>query len=306
MERKFAYNYVQDPTSQQGFNRYAYCFYNPLKYVDPTGERCYGPSWVDLARMCDDWVMEQKRAAFQMGLTMVESHLEEATRFASLLFYNWGDGGSSGSGNSGGGSGVDNGYGGKGGWCRDKYGNMTYNPDATTSTEGFLGVTYKDNETNTYYGLFGSTYDLATENGRFCQACDQAIINYAEYVREITDGGDSFERRTYFGDVAEYLSTDELGFNTDNIHRSYDYNGGIGVLARCENDYNMWLSFEGWSTSMTLQPILTNNFSHSTTFPSGYPIFFGSSAGQSAFVIFPSPEIRNNVYNKYKRIFGCP
>ncbi|MCQ2319531.1 MAG: hypothetical protein MJZ90_11545, partial [Bacteroidales bacterium] len=67
-------------------NRYAYCFYNPLKYVDPTGERCYGPSCVDLTRMFDDWVMEQKRAAFQMGLTMVESHFEEASFFANLLF----------------------------------------------------------------------------------------------------------------------------------------------------------------------------------------------------------------------------
>ncbi|MBR3711421.1 MAG: hypothetical protein IKM99_10765, partial [Bacteroidales bacterium] len=29
--------YVQDPTSSQGFNRYAYCMYNPLKFVDPSG-----------------------------------------------------------------------------------------------------------------------------------------------------------------------------------------------------------------------------------------------------------------------------
>ena len=29
--------YVQDPSSAQGFNRYAYCLYNPLRYVDPTG-----------------------------------------------------------------------------------------------------------------------------------------------------------------------------------------------------------------------------------------------------------------------------
>lgn len=29
--------YVQDPTSAQGFNRYAYCSHNPLRYVDPTG-----------------------------------------------------------------------------------------------------------------------------------------------------------------------------------------------------------------------------------------------------------------------------
>jgi RHS repeat-associated protein len=35
-------NYMQDPTSQQGFNRYAYCMYNPLKYVDPTGEQYFG------------------------------------------------------------------------------------------------------------------------------------------------------------------------------------------------------------------------------------------------------------------------
>lgn len=35
-------NYVQDPTSQQSFNRYAYCMYNPLKYVDPSGYRYFG------------------------------------------------------------------------------------------------------------------------------------------------------------------------------------------------------------------------------------------------------------------------
>ena len=28
---------VNDPTSAQGFNRYAYCMYNPLKYTDPSG-----------------------------------------------------------------------------------------------------------------------------------------------------------------------------------------------------------------------------------------------------------------------------
>lgn len=29
--------YVQQPDNSQGFNRYAYCMYNPLRYVDPSG-----------------------------------------------------------------------------------------------------------------------------------------------------------------------------------------------------------------------------------------------------------------------------
>ena len=31
-------NFVQDPSSTQNFNRYAYCMNNPLKYTDPDGE----------------------------------------------------------------------------------------------------------------------------------------------------------------------------------------------------------------------------------------------------------------------------
>ena len=31
-------NYVQDPENSQNFNRYAYCFNNPLRYTDPNGE----------------------------------------------------------------------------------------------------------------------------------------------------------------------------------------------------------------------------------------------------------------------------
>ncbi len=29
--------FLQNPSTSQGFNRYAYCMYNPLRYVDPTG-----------------------------------------------------------------------------------------------------------------------------------------------------------------------------------------------------------------------------------------------------------------------------
>lgn len=34
--------FVQNPTTAQGFNRYAYCMNNPLRYTDPSGWRCIG------------------------------------------------------------------------------------------------------------------------------------------------------------------------------------------------------------------------------------------------------------------------
>ena len=36
--------FVQDPSSAQGFNRYAYCMHNPLRYVDPSGWRPRQPA----------------------------------------------------------------------------------------------------------------------------------------------------------------------------------------------------------------------------------------------------------------------
>ena len=52
--------YVQDPSSAQGFNRYAYCLYNPLRYVDPTGWRSgeggsYSPDNPPRYVYMDDW-----------------------------------------------------------------------------------------------------------------------------------------------------------------------------------------------------------------------------------------------------------
>ena len=46
--------YLQDPTSAQGFNRYAYCAYNPLRYTDPTGWSMRYDSEIDPPRNPDD------------------------------------------------------------------------------------------------------------------------------------------------------------------------------------------------------------------------------------------------------------
>ena len=41
-------NYVQLPENSQSFNRYSYCFNNPLKYIDPDGQWAF---WDDLVAM---------------------------------------------------------------------------------------------------------------------------------------------------------------------------------------------------------------------------------------------------------------
>ena len=40
--------YVQAPDYTQGFNRYAYCYNNPFKYIDPSGELQIGPFYISL------------------------------------------------------------------------------------------------------------------------------------------------------------------------------------------------------------------------------------------------------------------
>ena len=71
--RNRIYEPVQDPTSQQGFNRYAYCFYNPLKYVDPSGYRCDNPPYqlqVQQYLMCMN--AENAEALNNVGITHVQ------------------------------------------------------------------------------------------------------------------------------------------------------------------------------------------------------------------------------------------
>ena len=68
-------NYMQDPTSQQGFNRYAYCMYNPLKYVDPSGYRYYGYDESYMYRVIDEitqQVLHEWYSVYDMAVASVQ------------------------------------------------------------------------------------------------------------------------------------------------------------------------------------------------------------------------------------------
>ena len=68
-------NYMQDPTTQQGFNRYAYCMYNPLKYVDPSGYRYYGYDEAAYFRMVEEmaqYVFHEWYSVYDMAVANVQ------------------------------------------------------------------------------------------------------------------------------------------------------------------------------------------------------------------------------------------
>lgn len=74
-------NYVQDPTTQQGFNRYAYCMYNPLKYVDPSGYRYFGYDETAYYRMIEEAtqrVLHEWFSVYDMAATSVQLTINQA------------------------------------------------------------------------------------------------------------------------------------------------------------------------------------------------------------------------------------
>lgn len=98
-------NYMQDPTCLQGFNRYAYCMYNPLKYVDPSGEQYFG--WYP--GIAYQMEQEARLAVLKIWQQTYDSWLSThiSTLALAKSIYSQGDEkiGNGGSGNHGGGTG---------------------------------------------------------------------------------------------------------------------------------------------------------------------------------------------------------
>ena len=72
---------VQDPTCAQSFNKYAYCMNNPLRYVDPSGEKCCGLSGAELEHIA---IHEAQQRCWREIQRMLEK--QERTRQTFVWF----------------------------------------------------------------------------------------------------------------------------------------------------------------------------------------------------------------------------
>ena len=271
-------NYMQDPTSQQGFNRYAYCMYNPLKYVDPTGERQIG--WVSSTyqfeqaakHIFSQWKIVYDDIVFKHALSIA---------MANSIYSDGPDacGGRSGSGNHGSPGGGDGGN--SGGQTENGHGDG--DPTNNSNSTGKPGDS-PDNPTTADY-LFNKCYlhfQIGGGNPLYVDAQSLGLEKYSIYEDFVYNIDDNCNE-TYsinllsnpymFDDpqVAMALGQIVLKPLGDNMYEikfdTYDFN--------FQPDSDRWDNgFFNWRNTATLY----GGFVHGTIFNTTYhmtPMFFG-------------------------------
>ena len=302
-------------TESDGNSTNTYCMNNPLRYVDPSGwlagggNTGYFPN--STANAFDPYMFYGGRIPLEprdLGIRELSTADPIITWMEENSLH-------------GGGNGV------KGGWYKDVDGTIKYGNDVTSSsiTNGqvFLGTTYTSKDGATYYGLFGETYDLRTEQGRLGKDIDEAFINYVQYSNEMSNGlfgysydgsSEPIQKATNFGNIVQYN-------NNDNI-KTYRYNDILVILIVCETkppypEDNMNAVFCGWSSAYPTRfvngerietgPIsISYSMSESTTFGKGYPLYFCPKGNDNPRVImfFIDAQTRNVFNQQWNHTFG--
>ena len=202
--------YVQSPGNAQGFNQYAYCMNNPLKYVDPSGWRYVGgivgytPNSADYAR--DPYAYADSRGwePRELGIREISTSDPVVTWMEENELHGGGGGGS-----------IET----KGGWYKSGD-EIRWNPSISSQDDldnlgisgKYLGHSYIDKSKQMYYSLLGYMIDMNQGGGiagRIAPLIDEAFINYEEFRKELvslnkTYGDEQQQKWTDFINVIEY------------------------------------------------------------------------------------------------------
>ena len=305
--------YVQDPTSAQAFNRYAYCGYNPLRYTDPTG-------WSQRPR--DGNVNPNLNTG---GHTTYHSDDPNDVLWGRSV-HPWGNSS----------SGYVNGTAytttiyvqgnvTTGNWYKDKDGTMKYSSElkqASDLQEGqiFYGTCFVENDI--YYSLVGSKYDVNSVAGQIVRKLEDGVWpNYTRYMEEVDEYLHSpydpsnpnqcgpSQKSTDFNGILEY---DNKGNNCI----TFKYGDAKLYFFIHKEPNAMYGRFEGWDSPTGFSRNSTKTGNHLHGGYDAHVLTWGKDSTRNApktgqyqqdviLLVYPSYESRENasrlVYEKYRK-----
>ena len=307
--------YVGSPENAQGFNRYAYCSNNPLRYVDPSG-------WLQVGGGASGYTPNSSANAndpyayAEHGSFLEPRDLGLRQLSTTDPVITWMEGNDQHVGGSGA----------KGGWYRDSNGIICYsstiNPSSLKDQLSYLGPYYLDG--NTYYSLFGETFNMNTVAGQVVYKLEtETWKNFIEYLVAVQQFEDEYnkglhnewetgpvEKCTDFNGIIGYKIT-TLGLSDDNKY-AFSYADAMVYFIVYKEPSAMITKVGCWDISERSGN--GNYFGTSGEIP-GYNItlntygndsYRNSSANKNYVVklVFPTQEARINALNRIKTTFG--
>ena len=297
--------FVQSPTTAQGFNRYAYCMNNPLKYIDPSGWRCIGGMvgyTPNTASNFDPYMLYGGNTPLvprDLGIRQFDTTDPIITWMEENSLHGGGGGGA------------------KGGWYISG-GEIYWNPMVSSQSDlqklgidgNFIGQNFTDELNHTYYSLLGYSIDMNEGNGlagKMAPLIDEAFINYETYRKEMYLNSSSEEpeqRWTNFINVIAYDNNrkgpQEYCFNLGPIECHF-------VVGNTEN--SMKARVEQVDLDK-IKPDVNNGYGF-VKWPSGYDIHFVSRASyldsnpknSRTITLIVPPSHWDTFKNKYRAVF---
>ena len=300
--------YVSNPESAQGFNRYAYCMNNPLRYIDPSGWTMVNPVTgytPNSSANANDPYAYCRRPLEPRDLGILQLPQSE-------LNGTWMEGNE----RHGGGGGIII----NGGWYRS--GNeILWTPYASSQIEldelgingKFIGNSFTDEKNHVYYSVLGYSIDMNEGNGlagKIAPLIDEAIINYEVYRIEM-----DLLNTNPIGDEPQQKWTDFINVI------AYDYNRK-GLQEYCFNLGPIECHFMVGNTEKFMKarveyinldktkPDYNNGFGI-VKWTSGYDIHFISQASYNdtnphnsyTVTLIVPPSHWNTFKNKYNSVF---
>ena len=305
--------YVQDPTSAQAFNRYAYCAHNPLRYTDPTGWY-YGSqtNYVNPNINSGHTTYYSEDPNDVLWGRSVHPCGNSSSGYVNGTAVTC-TGYTEGNGSAGGGS--PNRV-----WLKLANGEIGWYPNVYSKSVldeagvEILGKSYIDENNHLYYSQLGLVFDMNLENGmvgRLMPIIDQALEKYSIFLEAEAAYNTNQSNVEPIHGYTDFSSVVEYDYGKKGL-QSYDFSMGpvdfhfqVHNKKETMNARALYIDFE--------KPKDINSGYGMVNWNSGYNVEFVSKINQMSSnprniriltITFTSESSWNSFRNRYNAAFG--